>query len=516
MLKPWIKYLGTEPIRTVTYLSSFILLKLVFQIVLFKRGFISVSADEFARGIRAARWASQPQLNILTDVKGTWLPFEKYLNGLLLLVWPDVILAPRVTVFIASCFVLIALFVLVYYLFDNFIIAALATTFVLFQPWYIWLSGTPMLEMYYLACFLGGLVFLVIWLREERRGYWFWAGFCFMSASGFHVQSWTFLNLVNLMTVPYLYGYARHKQWGRFWKLVGFYVLGNSLILVFALIEFFDTGELFAFLAKHTTYSRWYYGGYNVSVVEKLAYYPRLIAENSNDVVWLLLIVALVFLIWDKTNQWKLFPLVLAAAALVMNSVLNVFSGPPSAAPGRYSLWYGMMIAPYLGYGAYHLAIMGKKWGSGMVVYVPTVLAAGLFLTTVWWGAVRIPNFPRGMSQDAVETGYYLDERLNENAPDEAASFMVELQYWDYLAVQLTAGHYDAIVYDRESDLFNRNTPSIFSGNIENVCSSLMAQSIQYVALRDPNLKANAQLTGCLFPGQEIGAWTIYTFDDEP
>jgi hypothetical protein len=520
MQKRIMKRLSTDPLRSRVYLSFLISLKIVSQLTLFSRGFISVSADEFARGIRAAEWALQPRFDILADVKEIWLPLEKYLNGLLLLVWPDVIRAPRVTVFVASCLVLIALFVFVYYLFNNFQVAALASAFVVFQPWYAWLSGTPMLEMYYLACFLGGLVFLTMWLREERRGYWFWAGCCFMLASCFHVQSWIFINVVNLITVSYLGQYIRQKRFGYLWRLIGFYVLGNLFIITVSIVAFLDTGQLFAFLANHTSYSKWFYGGYNVSVLEKLLYYPKLLIQNSSGAVWLLLSVALVVLLRDKANKWKWFPLTLAVAGLSINSAMNVVSGPPSAAPGRYSLFYVIMISPYLAYGTYHLWVIGRLWMSRWMSRIGAralaVLATGLFLYSVWWGIVRIPDFPQGMSMDAVETGYYLNQVLSDNGSNSATNYLVELKYWDFLAIKLTAGHYDTLVFDREYNLFNRDTPSIFSGGKTEVSADLRSQNIVYVALRDPDLKANARRMGFLRAMRDVGNWTVYEFKPEP
>lgn len=512
MQRPLMKYLSAEPMRSIFYLNSLVFLKLVFQITLSSRGFISVSADEFARGIRAAKWALRPRFDILADVKGTWLPLEKYLNGLSLHVWPDVIWAPRVTVFIASCLVLIALFVLVYDLFKNFSVAALASALVVFQPWYAWLSGTPMLEMYYLACFLGGLVLVVMWLRKACRGYWFWAGCCFMLASGFHVQSWTFINLVNLIIASCLYKYVSQRRFRCLLRLIGFYILGNSFIITFSIIEFLNTGRLFAFLANHTNYSKWFYGGYDVSIWEKLLYYPQLIIQNSSGAIWALLGVALVFLLRDQDYKWKLLPLAVAVLALGVSSTMNIISGPPSAAPGRYSLFYVLMISPYLAYGAYHLFTFGRQWSPRILAYTPAVLSAGLFLHSVWWGIVHIPNFPHGMSIDAIETGYYLNQMLSRNGSDNVTNYMVELKYWDFLAVELTTGHYDTIVFDREYDIFNRNTPSIFLGRTANIYASLMSQNIQYVALHDPNLKVNTQLMFFLHPIQEIGDWTIYEF----
>ena len=140
------------------------------------------------------------------------------------------------------------------------------------------------------------------------------------------------------------------------------------------------------------------------------------------------------------------------------------------------------------------------------------MLSIGLFLYSILWGIVRIPNFPHGMSTDAIKTGYRINQMLTQNESDNVASYMVELKYWDFLAVQLTAGHYAAVVYDREYNDTNRNKPSIFLKKMETVCASLISHNVRYVALRDPNLKANARLINCLHPIKEIGHWTIYEF----
>lgn len=501
-----------EPLRSIIFLGALLLVRVVGQVLLYQRGFLRVSADEFARGIIAARWASQPRFDLLDGPPAAWLPFEKYVNGLLLTVWPDPVLAPRVTVFLSSCLVLIGLYVFVYYLFDSFTIAVLTSLFVVFQPWYVWLSGTPMLEMYYLAFYLAGLFFLVMWLKDNRRGFWILAGCSFLIASGFHVQSWILINLVNLLAVGFLFRFIRQKQYGRLSRLIGYYLLSNALIITFAIVEFAYTGEVFAFLASHTSYSRWFYGGYNIPVLEKLSYYPLLILRNVSPVIWALVIAAFIFLRSDKERGWKLFPLKLAILALVLFSVMNVLSGPPSAAPSRYSLFYILMLSPYIAYGTYQFFKWGQQRSFPTTRYSATVLAAALFIYGIGWGAVHTSNHPGG-PLGTVEAGRYLNELLNQTDPDEAKTYMVELEYWDFLAFQLTAGHYDAIVYDRVQDIRNRDTPSIFEKKPDDIYDILSVQNVRYVALRNPDLKAKVQQTNFLSAQQDIGNWTIYEFE---
>lgn len=134
----------------------------------------------------------------------------------------------------------------------------------------------------------------------------------------------------------------------------------------------------------------------------------------------------------------------------------------------------------------------------------------GLFVYGVWWGVTRIPDYPRGMALDAVEAGRELHEVLDGSGFRELETYMVELRFWDYLAVQLLAGHFDRIVFDREYDLRDRERPSIFGREAREIHASLAQQKVRYVALRDPELKAVAEGTGFLRPEADAGGWTIY------
>jgi hypothetical protein len=266
------------------------------------------------------------------------------------------------------------------------------------------------------------------------------------------------------------------------------------------------TGDLFAFLDNHTSYSRWFYGGYDLPVTEKLLYYPRIVFRQASVVIWIYLAIAIVFLVRDKNRYLKFFPLLLSAASLLLNSVMNVFSGPPSAAPDRYSLFHVMVLALYLSYGTYKLFRWGWNRSQQIVRYAVASVAILLFLSAVYWGAIRIRNYPVGMTNDPVEIGTRLNTLLN----DSPGTYMVELHYWDFLAVNLTSLHFDEIVFDREQDLRNRNTESVFLQRPEDICEVIISSDIRYVALTTEELKQKATQINILIPRQNAGAWTIF------
>ncbi len=507
MKKDLSSYVCKEPHRSIIFLSCLITSRALLQISLNKQGFISVAADEFARGILAARWAKNPQINILEDIQGVWLPLEKYLNGIFLILWPDEIITPRVAVFIFSCLLLIAIYLLVYNLYRSFFSAILSVLLISFLPWYVWLSGTPMLEIYYLFGFFSGLYFLLNWLQEDRYNGWLWSGVCFLFASGFHVQSWIIINLVNLFLLPWLIRFIKQKNNKNFVKLISYFLISNGLIICFILIEFILTGKAFAIFLKHTSYSKWVYEGYNISILDKFLYYPKLIINNSSEVVWLSLLIALIFIRYRQKSRWELYILFLSLITLLINSLFNIISVPATAAPGRYSLFYSLIFMIYVAYGIDNLFTWGWKQPNEMIKIPAVILSIILLLYSLWWGIEGIPEYPRGMPSGPIEAGRRLNQLLNKNP----GTYMVQLHYWEYLAINLTSGNYDTIMFDREQDIYNKNTPSLFREDPITACNILLEiKNLRYVLLKDEALKSQAQQIYILNKYQDIGSWTIY------
>jgi hypothetical protein len=501
-----------EPWRSVLYLALLQISRVCLQIFLYQIGFISVSADEFARGLIAGEWALHPRFNLAADMGGIWLPFEKYLNGSILLIWPDVIWAPRLTVFFFSCCLVVVVYLLVYRLFENFSIAVLASFFLVFQPWFVWLSGTPMLDMYFLACFFTGLLFLMVWFRRSRSGYWFWAGVCFFFSSGFHLQGWLAINLVNLLTLIPFYQALRNRDFPQVFRLIGFYILGNSFILLGSAVEFLQTGHILAFVSNHTSYAQWFYHGYNISSLRRFLYYPGLIYDQSSRWIWIFIVLAIFFLWQEKGSRWKLLPILMFGLLLGAYSVENLISIPATAAPERYSLIFVILLSPYIAYGVYRLWYIFMDSSQVSLIRFLGILLVVLFPVAVEQNIARVTAFPAGISLDAVEVGRQLRTLLDNTSADSQSKYMVELRYWDFLAVRLTAGHYTDYLYDREYNLRNRNTLSIFEQDADVIYACLAAQNVRYVVLGDPILKQKAQSLGFLEPRVEVGEWVIYQF----
>jgi hypothetical protein len=484
--------------KIMLFLAVLFTAKLIFQIYLFREGFLSVSADEFSRGIKAMNWAKNPYW--VLGAAG-WLPFELYLNGLALMLCDHVILVPRITAFLASCWLLYFFFRLTHYLFSEYMVAVLSTVILACFPWYVWLSGTPMLDIYYMAFIVSGFYFLCIWLKEQKSGYLFWGGLSFFISSGFHYQSWVVVNSILLLTVFFLFGYFKNREFGKIKKMIIFYFFCNAYVILMSAATFVQTGSIATVFAKHSNYSKWFYHGYELSAFSKFMHYPKLLLDSTNILFHILFLVSLYFLFKEKDRLWKVICGAAGCFVLIFFSLFNIFSVPATAAPGRFVLPFFTLFSPYVAYSIYRLYARQR-----MNVLKPAVIC--LFVLLLLPGIRQSLHFPKGMSQDSVKAGEYLNGLLDRPDFGKSETYMLEVVYWDFLGVNLTAKHYSQMVPDREINKFKRNIPSLFSKDIAAIYHGLLQNNTRYVALRNEELKSKASRLGTI--EKEIGDWTIF------
>lgn len=484
-------------------------IKAVLQLYLYGRGFLSLSADEYSRGIMAARWALDGTLSTRIRM-GDWLPFETYLNGLSLMVWDDVVWTPRITAFFFSCFLLVYFLKLVHHLLGRSPVTLLAGLFLVFNPWFLWLSGTPMLEIYYLAPLVAGLYYVLKWISARRDRYLVIGGILFLFSTGFHSQSWILVNVVNLCLCYFGWRMLRQKDYTGLLKLAGFFILGNLFIIIYIPSDYLATGQWLAMFHRHTLRTMEYYGGYEVGLFDKLAYYPRLVVKSA-ALIWIFLPIGIYWLRGESGKQIKLFPLAVGLGALLFYSVFNLLSVPASAAPGRYSLPFFILFVPYAALGIYTLT---ERSGRHTLLRVRRAAAAILVLCILGLGLLKALDFEEKSAKAAVSIGQYMRESLEKDGVAAKGTVMVELSYWDYLYVVLPVRYYDRVKYDRkESDEFSGIPSALLSMDDGEILVHMRSRDTKLIAVKDDAIKN--KLDGLPFMRKivERDVWALYGID---
>jgi hypothetical protein len=300
-------------------------------------------------------------------------------------------------------------------------------------------------------------------------------------------------------------------------QMLLFWLLGNAYILFWSVAEYVTTGQVFRILSGHTAYSIWFYGGYGVPITEKLLYYPGIVWRNTPLFVLFYAGAGVAFL-WNQARAdqlWRLLPLALGCSMLVLTSIFNTLSGPPSAAPDRYSLFYTLLLAPYAAYGVDSLMGASRLIKGPLLVYTVSLVVAGLFSLLLATQAMRAEAYPEGISTDTIQTASYLNSTLAEEHSSESpleptGKLMAELIYWDFLALQLIIEQKEKLVFDREINIWDRDLPSLLLANEESVRAQLHSTRIELIALKSPILRERAETLVFLQRDRDIGTWTVY------
>jgi len=491
-------------------------IKIVLQLYLYHLGFVSVSADEYSRGILAARWALLRDLPTALYT-GTWLPFELYLNGLSLMIWDNLIWTPRITVIIFSCFLLVYFLKLVQYLYDLYPVTLIAGLFLIFNPWFIWLSGTPMLDIYYLAPFTGGLFYFLKWTNTNSNQYLVISTLLFAFSTGFHFQSWILVNAVNLAACYFIWVMYKQKKYKHIFMLIGFFIGNNLFTFIYLAAEIITTGEFLHFVSSHTVGTKLYYDGYEVGLLRKLYYYPRLVATWGN-LVWIFLPIGLYWLGAVSKKIPKLFPFAIGVISLVVFSIFNLFSVPASAAPGRYSLPFILLFIPYSALGVHALF---KESGYFTNIRLRRVLAVALVTFILVANFALASNFVSTTDKTAIKVGYYLNSLLKSDNADSKSTAMLELTYWDFLKIKLTARKYDRVRLDREfvretAENISNRVPSIFlTMGDEEIFQHLRRENTKFVVVKDKRIKHRLNNLDFIRKFKELDNWDFYRVDLE-
>lgn len=482
--------------------------KLALALYLYSLGFLSLSADEYSRGMTAARWALDGDLP-LGIYMNAWLPFEAYVNGLALKAWGDVIWTPRITVFIFSCVLLVYFLKLVQYLFRSLVATITAGLLLVFTPWFVWLSGTPMLDVYYLAPFVAGLYYVAKWMEERRGAFLLAGGFLFFLSTGFHSQAWILVNAANIFIAGFAVRSIRERSWRAVSELAGFFLLGNLFIIIYLPIEHAVTGEWLYMFRDHAARTLPYYSDYDVSLWKKLTYYPRLVYHSANWLMWLFFPVGILAALRARPRAAVLLlPLAVGIVSLAVYSVYNVFSVPASAAPGRYGLPFFILFVPYSALGIYTVSFLDLR---APVSWLLRGAAAALVGYLLWTSFLQLPDYETKNAREAVNVGLFVRDAMDGKWPGGDGTIMIERAYWDFLYIRLAVEHFALVRFDRPVTDEYAGTPSdLLSMSDAEILARVKKEKTRFIIVRDSALRERLSRLGFLRIARDSDEWAAF------
>ena len=196
-----------KPLLVAVALGLLVCGRLFLQLMLYRSGFESLTADEFDRVIRAGLWAQGLQM----DWRSAWLPFHKYMLGAALGIRWDLLCVPRAITIPLGAISILLMYKLARSLFESYRIGLVSAILLAVNPAHAWLSSTPLTEIVHTTAAVASMMSFVLYVRRRAQRYLFASAFILAIGNGFRFESW----MMSIVFSFWLFGEAvlhiRHK-----------------------------------------------------------------------------------------------------------------------------------------------------------------------------------------------------------------------------------------------------------------------------------------------------------------
>lgn len=249
--------------RTWAIIAALILIKTGFQLIIIKSGLRWLTADDYSRTVISWDWLQTPRI-----FSGVWLSLHFWLNGLFIVLFRDLTLAPIIANTLFSILTLVYLYLLFDELFNRQIAILSCLIYCVF-PFQVWLSTSGMPEPIFFFFITAGVYYFIKWCRNYKLSYLGIAITAFNIANLLRYEGWMF-SLTFVFFICFL-------SYQRFNLAKPFFL--NSFLSILSLTTAFwwlyqnsvDYGDAFFFI-KETT--RIFNDIANASVVQRIVQYP--------------------------------------------------------------------------------------------------------------------------------------------------------------------------------------------------------------------------------------------------
>jgi hypothetical protein len=471
-------------------------LRLVIQLALYKAGFISLTADEFGRTIAAAIWSQHPTF----ELHGIWLPFHTYFIGTALLIKWELLWLPRLITILMGLASIVLMYLLASSLFDSRK-AGLVSAFLLsVNPAHIWLSGAPLTEIPNAMLVLAAIYAFSLYLKSSKRSFLYTAACILAVANGFRFESWLISLMFSLTLLGLgLLGIIQKKIHAREmlnlivaafipWLFPLGWVVGNYL----------ETQNPFYFSDVVRDYNLLWYG-------REISYTRYLETFLKIDPYLTFLGVAGVISSYLLNKRSQAVKWYVAVSVLPLVAYILLQGGQPQP-PGNYIRYFAQFSFLFYPAFGYLWVQIDQALHSRALKLVPL-----LFLTIVAITQLRAAfRFTNDPAAEGLAVGLVIRELRAQNPEISGQPVVIELSYWQYLAIHVGANDIDRIVYDRAWDIASRSSQPLLMTDESLFQSCLKLYDISYVVVKEPELRSVMESKLQLQPVNIVNGYAFY------
>jgi hypothetical protein len=482
------------PIGLVSLVSG----RLLLQVMLYRFGFISLSADEFGRVVLAARWAQNPH----TVWSGVWLPFHMYMFGTALRLKWDMLYVPRIIVILMGVISILLMYVLTNRLLESRRIGLISAFLLAVNPVHIWLSSTPLTGIPHLTLVLAAILSLVVHLKHGRQFYIYLGAFMLALANGFRFEAWMLSVVFSLSLVGR--GILLYKRKELDFKQSLNLIFGAIIPWLFPIAwvvgSWLATGNPLSFMQSINSYKLTWYGptsSYRNYLATSLKIDPY-----ATILVVLALVVCLLRHRRSCAVRWYV---TMAVVPFALFAYLHGGQIEPQGNYFRYLAFFVFITYPAIAYLIDTGANLVTK--SRTVNAILLVLIMGIMGTTQTHMTFQFANDP---AADGLEVGQRIRALRSEHPELSQRPVLIELSYWQYLAIHVGANDASSIIYDRELDLERRQSVSLLVTDVEAFRDCVSLYGFSYIIVKSPELRDRVESNLKMSSSEEVNSYVFY------
>ncbi|MCD4831885.1 MAG: hypothetical protein K8R02_08815 [Anaerohalosphaeraceae bacterium] len=416
--------------------------------MLYKKGLIAISADEFSRTIKAYYWTQDIRLIF----EGVWLPFGYYLEGLALMVWNNLFMAPRITTLTASILATVAVYFLAIALFDNKKIAVIAVLIAIFNPIVNLYSYLPFVCMYHCAAIVWSFVFFQYWLRRRQARFLLFTSITLFIASGFRYESWFFIAPYSIYVL-----FLALKRLKSQWKQSVCFLAIATIPVIFCLswmtAGFLRSGHI---MESHQIREEYFQKSPNITkgdgFLSQTMVLPKEFISINFFIITALVLMFLFILFLNRKNSGMFFNskniIIHSAALLTVFFVLCCymgFAGPPLI-KDRIIIPFFLGLLPLGGWVLSRLFTLFS--GSKKNLVVNSAIAVVVVLFVIIFQGKGLFGIPKNSLANETRLGFEIKNLIEDCVIKDNEKILLQLQYWGYRGIVVGSNNPDIFIFD--------------------------------------------------------------------
>jgi len=482
-----------------------LILRLIFHITLYKDGFIAISADDFGRIIHAALWSENP----FWENQGAWLPAQMYFFGTIFRISKEYLWIPRILTIITGLIATIVVYK-ISWKFSNSHIASLVSA-LLFSlvPAGIWLSSTPLTELYYTALILTVFLFLLNYYADRRARWLVFSGILLGFANGLRFESW----IVSAIFCIFVFIFEVACKIRDFWRLGkhNFWKTFHPAVFLALIIPWFfpatwivtdlmENGQVLSYMQWIESYKTMTYGA-GGSLRNFI-----LPVQKADPLGYMIAPVAALFCIirFRRLRAFQFWAIVMVIPLLLF---LFIHKGANEPFPNylRYITPFLLFFYPCVG--IFIVELLAFLFHARTVQWAVLIAIIGVFCVVQIGG---IFDYANGGAANGVAVGLKLREMRNTDPDLKGKPALIQLHGWEFLAIEVGAGDVTTTYLDRQPLGIRAKNPSWLVEKPEEVDDCIANKQFQFVIVRDPKLKQILEKNYGMLSEVEVNQYSFY------